>query len=394
MFLKSLIRSTAALLLTASSGAFAWNSSSSPDNTVIAVATDTSRWLIVGGARFYIHPDQWANFAAPSTTLSSSAINDITPIPRDGTLLQQSGRPEVFTVVGGMYFHVPDPTELQYFNPSQLRLLPSNNQHFPFYSGSGGGKLVKERTGTQTYLLQGHAKFPVSATESPYYTAPVQIVPNTSLAKISNTPDCGVLLRERATADNYLYTGNGKYKLTSRELEALGGASTVKEVPQGTLAAYPNVTTGLSGGGCMKGNGGRYVTLKVAASNKCVQPLGNSSNIDVRIVQGTCAATNTAQDFQLLPYPDGSYMIRGRASGRCLDVKARLTDDSTPVLQWDCHSGMNQRVDLRPQSGGGYNLVFKHSGKCLDLSNADPADGTVIQLYQCNGTPAQTFFID
>ncbi|ATB33252.1 RICIN domain-containing protein [Melittangium boletus] len=393
MFLKSLIRSAVAFTLAASPGAFAWNSSSYPDNTVVASSTDKSRWLIVGGARFYIHPEQWANFAAPSISLTAAAINDITPIPRDGTVLGQSGRPEVFTVVGGMFFHVPDPTELQYFNPTQVRALPANKQHFPSYGGSGEGKLVKERTGTQTYLLQGNAKFPVSASELPSFTGPVQLVPNTSLAKISNTPDCGVLLRERATTDNFLYTGNGKYKLTQTELDELGGNLAVKVVPQGTLAAFPNVSTGLSGGGCMKGNGGRYVTLTVAASNKCVQPAGKSPNNDVAIVQGTCDGS-AAQKFQLLPYPDGSYMIRGQESGRCLDVRASLTDDATPVLQWNCHSGMNQRVELRPLTGGGYNLVFKHSLKCLDLNNAGLPDGTIFHHYQCNGTPAQTFHIN
>ncbi|WP_395809961.1 RICIN domain-containing protein [Archangium minus] len=393
MFLKSLIRSAVAFTLAASPGAFAWNYSSSPDNTVIA-STDKSRWLIVGGARFYIHPAQWANYAAPSATLTSSAINDITPIPRDGTVLGQTGRHEIFTVVGGMYFHVPDPTELQYFNPNQVRALPSNNQHFPFYSGSGEGKLVRERIGTQTYLLQGNAKFLVPPAELAYFTAPVQTVPNTSLAKISNTPNCGVLLRERATEDNYLYTGNGKYKLNQRELDALGGASVVREVPRGGLAAFPTVNTGLSGGGCMKGNGGRYVTLKVAASGKCAQPLGNSPENGVIIAQGTCAAGNVAQGFQLLPYPDGSYMIRGRESGRCLDVYNSQTDDGATVQQWNCHSGANQRVDLRPLSGGGYNLIFKHSGKCLNLSNANPADGAVIHQSLCIDTPAQAFFIN
>jgi hypothetical protein len=74
-------------------------------------------------------------------------------------------------------------------------------------------------------------------------------------------------------------------------------------------------------------------------------------------------------------------VLKGRQSGRCVDVPGASQADNTAVELWDCNGGGNQSWTLTP---GKQLLVY--GTKCLD-------GGTVVQILTCNGTAGQQWTI-
>ncbi|MEU4243924.1 glycoside hydrolase family 3 C-terminal domain-containing protein [Actinoplanes sp. NPDC026619] len=70
-------------------------------------------------------------------------------------------------------------------------------------------------------------------------------------------------------------------------------------------------------------------------------------------------------------------------AGKCIDVAAANTTNGTPIQLYDCNGTDAQSWTL--SSDGSLRAL----GKCMDVTAAGTADGTKIQLYDCNGTTAQ-----
>nr|BFE67381.1 hypothetical protein GCM10020092_006820 [Actinoplanes digitatis] len=75
--------------------------------------------------------------------------------------------------------------------------------------------------------------------------------------------------------------------------------------------------------------------------------------------------------------------IRGLA-GKCVDVAAASSANGTAVQLYDCNGTSAQTWTV-----GNADSSIRALGKCLDVTAAGTADGTKIQLYDCNGTAAQ-----
>ncbi|EFL06810.1 alpha-N-acetylglucosaminidase [Streptomyces sp. AA4] len=71
--------------------------------------------------------------------------------------------------------------------------------------------------------------------------------------------------------------------------------------------------------------------------------------------------------------------------GKCVDVTNGSSADGTPVQVWDCNGTAAQTWTA--QADG----TVRAMGKCLDVRGGATAAGTAVQLYGCNGTPAQTW---
>ena len=80
-------------------------------------------------------------------------------------------------------------------------------------------------------------------------------------------------------------------------------------------------------------------------------------------------------------------VIRGRSSGRCVDVPGASQTDFTQVQLYDCHGRSNQSW-TRTTAGE----LRAYGTKCLDALYSGTAEGTVVQLYTCNGTGAQKWW--
>ncbi|MEW9552972.1 ricin-type beta-trefoil lectin domain protein [Nonomuraea sp. NPDC050783] len=135
------------------------------------------------------------------------------------------------------------------------------------------------------------------------------------------------------------------------------------------------------------------------------------------------ATTETAQfdNLSITPGPGGGNgnVLRGQASGRCVDVPNQSRTNGTQVALWDCNGGANQQWTLTTAKqlqvygtkclsagGDGSKAVIRdcdgqadqqwnlnadgtvtavRSGLCLDANGAGTANGTLIILWTCNG---------
>ncbi|WP_306432499.1 ricin-type beta-trefoil lectin domain protein [Streptomyces sp. A1136] len=77
------------------------------------------------------------------------------------------------------------------------------------------------------------------------------------------------------------------------------------------------------------------------------------------------------------------------ANGKCLDVENSGAVDGTPVQVYWCNGTDAQQWWVY---GDDHGLHLRNRNyKCLDVSNNDPTNGTKIQVWTCNSSPAQTW---
>jgi len=69
--------------------------------------------------------------------------------------------------------------------------------------------------------------------------------------------------------------------------------------------------------------------------------------------------------------------------GKCVDVAAAGTANGTAIQLYDCNGTNAQSWTV------GSDGTLRALGKCMDVTAAGTANGTKVQLYDCNGTNAQ-----
>ncbi|MEW2545563.1 ricin-type beta-trefoil lectin domain protein [Streptomyces sp. NPDC047002] len=82
------------------------------------------------------------------------------------------------------------------------------------------------------------------------------------------------------------------------------------------------------------------------------------------------------------PPGGGAGQITG-IGGKCVDVNAASSANGTAVQLYDCNGSGAQSWTV------GSDGTLRALGKCMDVAAAGTADGTKVQLYDCNGTAAQ-----
>ncbi len=87
----------------------------------------------------------------------------------------------------------------------------------------------------------------------------------------------------------------------------------------------------------------------------------------------------------------GSYEIKNKASGKCLDVTAASTANSAKVQVYTCNGTNAQTFTLTDLTNYKMELRALNSGKCVDVAAAGTVDGTLVQQYVCNASAAQTW---
>ena len=92
--------------------------------------------------------------------------------------------------------------------------------------------------------------------------------------------------------------------------------------------------------------------------------------------------TKTSATFTWGGTPAGAGPITGLA-GKCVDVAAAGTADGTAVQLYDCNGSAAQSW-TRSSDG-----TLRALGKCLDVTSGSTADGAKVQLWTCNGSGAQ-----
>ncbi|MFC1417980.1 ThuA domain-containing protein [Streptacidiphilus cavernicola] len=71
--------------------------------------------------------------------------------------------------------------------------------------------------------------------------------------------------------------------------------------------------------------------------------------------------------------------------GKCVDVNAASSANGTAVQLYDCNGTAAQSWTV------GTDGTLKALGKCMDVTGASTANGAQVQLYDCNGTAAQSW---
>jgi glucosylceramidase len=84
--------------------------------------------------------------------------------------------------------------------------------------------------------------------------------------------------------------------------------------------------------------------------------------------------------------PGGSGPITGLA-GKCVDVAGASSANGTAVQLFDCN-GTGAQTWTHNTDGS-----YQSLGKCLDVTAASTANGAKIQIYDCNGTNAQKWTV-
>ena len=75
--------------------------------------------------------------------------------------------------------------------------------------------------------------------------------------------------------------------------------------------------------------------------------------------------------------------MHGRA-GKCLDVRSGVSADGTPVQLYDCNGSAAQTWTVAGST-------LRALGRCLDVAGGATAEGTAVQLWTCNGSGAQNW---
>ena len=168
-------------------------------------------------------------------------------VPRDGALLKEQSRPEVFVVYGGAKFHIPSPDEFTALGFAQKYIrVVSDGQLAPIPDVPLDSTLLKELSRPEVYVAYGGAKFHISNREEfialGFAWDDIRVIPDGALARIPDVPRDGALLKERSRPDVYVIRAGQKSHIPSEQrFEALGYSSrAIQVVPDGALASLPD----------------------------------------------------------------------------------------------------------------------------------------------------------
>jgi len=163
--------------------------------------------------------------------------------------------------------------------------------------------------------------------------------------------------------------------------------------------AVPNGGGANNGGGNNNGGGtpappnASQFTFVTKHSNLCMDVVNYSKDNFAKILQFTCHS-GLNQAFRLLDAGGGAFYIQNVNSGKCLDVVNSSLASGAAVGQYNCHNTLNQRVFLQPTTNGSSRLRFAHSNKCLDVSGGTTNLGAVMHQWDCHEGDNQKFFMN
>ena len=135
-------------------------------------------------------------------------------------------------------------------------------------------------------------------------------------------------------------------------------------------------------------NGTYYINAMVKDSSGVDIQWGSASNgARTQLYQ---ANGSSAQKFVFTKQSDGSYVITNALSGKALDVASGLAGDGAVVQQYTPNGTKAQRWYIR-DTGSGYCIQSALGNWVLDIASGSSANGTSISLYTPNASNAQKF---
>jgi hypothetical protein len=107
-----------------------------------------------------------------------------------------------------------------------------------------------------------------------------------------------------------------------------------------------------------------------------------------------CRSRQYNQEWQFQSQGNGYYSVVNRnAPGEVWDVTNRGTGNGSLLRLWSYGGGNNQQWRAVSLGNGNYKFVGVGSRRCLDVPGASKANGVQLQIYDCNGTAAQSYSV-
>jgi len=156
-----------------------------------------------------------------------------------------------------------------------------------------------------------------------------------------------------------------------------------------------NTALGLHGtqnGGATSISTSAWYNVVNTNSGSCIDSANRATANGTLVQQWACGAQQSNQEWQFQSQGNGVYSITVRAQpGQVLDVINHGTANGSLIQLWSYGGGPNQQWTPVSVGSGLYKLVNVASGRCLDVPAASVANGVQLQIYDCNGTAAQSF---
>lgn len=114
----------------------------------------------------------------------------------------------------------------------------------------------------------------------------------------------------------------------------------------------------------------------------------SASSVDAAPTDQTTAPTETSSSSSASPSAAAQTgIITGVGSSRCVDIPGANPADGSQLDLFDCNG-------TQAQSWSYVNGTLQAMGKCLDVRGASNSDRTPVQVFSCNGTQAQQWTYD
>jgi len=127
-------------------------------------------------------------------------------------------------------------------------------------------------------------------------------------------------------------------------------------------------------------------------SGSCVDATGAGTANGTTVQQWACGNQQANQEWQFQSAGNGIYKVVNRnAQSEVWDVANLGTANGSLLQLWSYGGGQNQQWMPVSLGNGSYKFVGVASGRCLDVPAASTANGVRLQIYDCNGTTAQSF---
>jgi endoglucanase len=132
--------------------------------------------------------------------------------------------------------------------------------------------------------------------------------------------------------------------------------------------------------------------IVVKHSGQCLDVQGGNTASGTPLIQWPCH-NGSNQRWTFKDMGDGTYSVISDASGKCLDVEGGSRQPGARFIIWPCHGGDNQRFSWQDPVDGWYLIVAKHSGQCMDVQGASMQPGAPVIQWPCHGGDNQRWAV-
>jgi endoglucanase len=140
---------------------------------------------------------------------------------------------------------------------------------------------------------------------------------------------------------------------------------------------------------------GTWFNVVNSNSGSCVDAQGWGTSNGTVVQQWACGSQQANQEWEFESAGNGAYAVYNEnAPSEAWNVTNNGTGDGSPMQLWTYGGGSNEQWMPVSLGNGLYKFVGVGSGRCLDVPGASTSNGVQLDIYDCNGTGAQSFSLN